>query len=246
MSFFKSQERREPVPAAAASEPVPDAKRDTLTGLLESDALADECRLAVEAANGGEQVGVLYLSFDGLRELNATAGNLVTDKLLRELGRRLRANVRECDRPGRINRDEFVVILRQLSGRLATLTLVSRLRIALAEPISSGKDGYVPIVNYGMAHPPTDGTSLEKLAAVAEAAMLVERDQARTLANEKALQRVAEARAAFAAAQAGVTAAEVAVRDADAALADAKRIVGERKAAVAAALDAAKALGLAV
>jgi diguanylate cyclase (GGDEF)-like protein len=223
-----------------------DPARDALTGLLSYDALVDECRNAVEAANGGEAVGLLYLSFDGLRELNAKSGNLVTDKVLRELARRLRAVVRECDYAGRLNRDEFVVILRQLSNRLATLTLVQRVRMSLAEPIGSGKEAYVPALNFGMAHPPADGTTLEALAAVAEKAMLDERDKARTAAKDKALQRVAETRAAANAALAHITECELAVRDADSRLIESKRLYGEAKAAVAAAIEAAKGLGITI
>ena len=247
MSFFsKSKERRAPaaeVPPAAETDPL---WRDTLTGLLSNNALVDACRSAIEAANGGETVGIVLFSFDGLRELNERSGNLVTDKLLRELGKRLRETVRECDAVGRISRDEFVVILRQLSGRLATLALVSRLRVTLAEPIASGKDGYLPIVNYGLAHPPADGATLEALNATAQKAMLVMRDQQRVVAKEKAVQRIAEMRAALGAATAGVSDAEGAVRDADAGLVEAKRLLVEAKSAVAAALEAAKTLGVSV
>ena len=247
MSFFsKSKERRAPAAELSPVAETDPASRDTLTGLLSNNALVDACRSAIEAANGGETVGIVLFSFDGLRELNERAGNLVTDKLLRELGKRLRETVRDCDAVGRTSRDEFVVVLRQLSGRLATLTLVSRLRVTLAEPISAGKDAYVPIVNYGLAHPPADGATLEALTATAQKAMLIVRDHQRVAAKEKAVQRIAEVRAALGAATAGVSDAEGAVRDADAGLVEAKRVLAEAKAAVTAALEAAKALGVSV
>jgi diguanylate cyclase (GGDEF)-like protein len=250
MSFFsKSKERRPPdteAPPAPAAAAAPDPARDPLTGLLSNDALVDECRKAVEAAHGGESVGFVLFSFDGLRELNERSGNLVTDKLLRELGRRLRDAVREGDHVGRINRDEFIVILRGLGNRLTTLTLVARLRNTLAEPISPGKDAYLPIVDYGMSQPPADGTTLEALSAAAQTAMLAMREQNRVAMREKAQQRVVEARAAVNAAMAHITECEVAVRDADSALVESKRLLADAKAAVTAALDHAKALGVTV
>jgi diguanylate cyclase (GGDEF)-like protein len=252
MSFFSKSKERLPPDAEASPAPAPaaapaaDPARDALTGLLSNDALVDECRKAVEAATGGESVGIVYFSFDGLRELNDRAGNLVTDKLLRELGRRLRDVVREGDHVGRISRDEFIVILRGLGNRLATLTLVARLRNALAEPISSGKDAYVPIVDYGMAHPPADGTTLEALSAAAERSMLAMREQNRVAMREKAQQRVVETRAAVNAAMAHISECEAAVRDADAALIESKRLLADAKAAAAAAIDHAKTLGVAV
>jgi len=248
MSFFsKGKERRAPATPVETSPPqaAPSAEpaRDPLTGLLSNDALVDACRSAVEAASGGEHVAVAYFSFDGLRELNARAGHLVTDKLLRELGKRLRETVRECDHVGRISSDEFLVIMRQMGSRLETLAFMARLRVALSAPIAAG-NGYVPIVNYGLAHPPVDGSTLEGLSAAAEKAMLAMRDQARAVARENAIKRVAEMRAALAAASAHVTEAEQAVRDADSALVDAKRLVVDAKAAVAASLEHAKSLGV--
>jgi diguanylate cyclase (GGDEF)-like protein len=217
---------------------------DALTGLLTNDGLVDECRAAVEAAGGGEQVGIVYVSFDGLRELNEKSGNLVTDHLLRELSKRLRATLRPCDHAGRITRDEFVVIMRELNGRLATLALLSRLRVSLSEPIASGKGTFVPIVNYGLAHPPADGSTLESLSTVAEKAMLQMREHTRQVAREEAAARLTAARAAVTAATTRVADAELAVRDADSRLVDSKRLLVEAKAAVTAAVEHAKAIGV--
>jgi diguanylate cyclase (GGDEF)-like protein len=218
---------------------------DALTGLLTNDGLVDECRAAIEATSGGEHVGIALFSFDGLRELTEKSGNLVTDTLVRELSRRLRATLRTGDHAGRITRDEFVVILRNLGNRLETLALMARLRVALAEPISSGKTAYQPIVNYGLAYPPADGTTLEALSDAAEKQMLVMRAQTRQRAKDDAVKRLATTRAAVSSAAARVTDAELAVRHADAMLAESKRLLAEAKLAAAAALELAKSLGVA-
>ena len=219
---------------------------DVLTGLLGTDAVSAECGKAIEAANSGEGVAVAYVAFDGLRELSDRSGNLVTDQLLRELGTRLRGSLRDHDAAGHLSRDEFLIVLRQLGGRLETLAIVSRLRITLSEPIRSGKGTYRPVVNIGLAYPPADGNTREALTKVAEKAMLVMREQAREAARRDATQRVISTRAAVSAATANVSAAEQVVRDADNNLIDSKKLLAEAKAAVVEALDVAKRLGLTV
>jgi diguanylate cyclase (GGDEF)-like protein len=235
-----------PVAAAAAASPAPAgaAPHDALTGLLASHTLAEECARAIEAANGGEQVAFGFIAFDGLREHTEHSGALVTDHLIRELANRMRATIRECDFVGHVNRDEFLIIFRQLRGKLETLTLIARLRITLAEPIKSGKGFYRPVVNCGLAYPPADGTTREALTDAAERAMLTMREQARETMRREAEQRVVTARAAVVTATSNVAAAEQAVRDADQHLVDSKRLLLEAKSGVTAAIEYAKSIGV--
>ena len=228
------------------NRPPSDATRDALTGLLTADAITAECVKAIEAANGGEHVAIGVVAFDGFRDLSNKQGNLVADHLLRELGPRLSEGVRDVDFVGRISRDEFIVVFRQLTGRLQTLALVSRFRIHVGEPVKTGTGPYKPIVNIGLAHPPADGTTTEALFEVAEKAMFVMQDETREAARREAVQRVTTARTAVTTATANVAAAEQAVRDADAHLIESKKLLAEAKAGVTAALENAKALGVAV
>jgi diguanylate cyclase (GGDEF)-like protein len=250
MPLFGGQDRRKPVPekAAPAGEPprAPlDPSHDALTGLLGTESLNLALAAAIEAAANGEHTAIAHVAFDGLRELIDRAGNLVGDTLLRELGKRLHATVRGEDNVGRISRDEFLIIFRQLHGRLETLALVSRLRISLGEPVKIGSGPYKPLVNIGLAHPPADGTTADALTRVAEKAMLAMREQMREAAKREAIERLAHARTAVETAATNVTAAELAVRDADAALAEAKKLLAEAKAAVVTAAEHATSLGVA-
>jgi diguanylate cyclase (GGDEF)-like protein len=247
-------EKTKPSPVAAARVATPPAgpppaaatatSHDALTGLLASHTLAEECANAIEAANGGEQVAFGFIAFDGLREHTEHSGALITDHLIRELANRMRATVRECDFVGHVNRDEFLIIFRQLRGKLETLTLIARLRITLAEPIKSGKGFYRPVVNCGLAYPPADGTTREALTDAAERAMLAMREQAREAMRREAEQRVVAARAAVVTATSNVAAAEQGVRDADQHLVDSKRLLLEAKSGVTAAIEYAKSIGV--
>jgi len=92
---------------------------DTLTGCSPTMGCRRMPR-AVEAA-GAASRSASCTSRSTAARTQREVGNLVTDHLLRELSKRLRATLRPCDHAGRITRDEFVVILRRVERTLATL-----------------------------------------------------------------------------------------------------------------------------
>jgi diguanylate cyclase (GGDEF)-like protein len=231
---------------------MPDAKRsddqqvDALTGLLGPEALNRAIAGCLDAAARKENVSLAYVAFDGLRDIYGGAGNLVGDTLMRELGRRLAAALRPVDRAGRIARDEFVIVFGPFANKLESLAVIARVRAHLAEPIKTSGSPFRPIVNIGTGTPPNDGATAEALVSHAEEAMLVVREQMREAAKKEAVERVAKARAHVEFATKNVADAEQLVRDADNNLVEAKRMVVEAKAAVTAALENAKALGVTI
>ena len=94
----------------------------------------------------GEQVALLMLDLDRFKQVNDTLGHNAGDKLVQEVGERLKSLVRETDTVARIGGDEFVVIVerpdwtdaavhRELLRRLETISgvdLVDRSRSQLS------------------------------------------------------------------------------------------------------------------
>jgi len=87
------------------------ALRDPLTGLA-NRRLLDELLAAASArtSRSGTCLVVSYLDLDGFKAINDDYGHAVGDAVLVDVGRRLRATVREADIIARIGGDEFVVV----------------------------------------------------------------------------------------------------------------------------------------
>jgi diguanylate cyclase (GGDEF)-like protein/PAS domain S-box-containing protein len=87
------------------------ALRDPLTGLA-NRRLLDELLTAALArtARSGTCLVVSFLDLDGFKAINDDYGHTIGDAVLEEVGRRLRAAVREEDIIARIGGDEFVVV----------------------------------------------------------------------------------------------------------------------------------------
>jgi diguanylate cyclase (GGDEF)-like protein len=87
-------------------------RTDGLTGLFNRRHLEEE--LAREYAIGsrtGTPVSVVLLDIDHFKRVNDTYGHPAGDGVLQEFARRLRAEVRVVDTPGRWGGEEFLVVL---------------------------------------------------------------------------------------------------------------------------------------
>ena len=95
---------------------------------------------------------MVLIDLDGFKVINDVHGHQAGDRLLVEVGLRLKACVREVDTAARLGGDEFVVILDGLSGdetdAIETVRKVAeKIRAALAQPYhltSEHNPGSVP------------------------------------------------------------------------------------------------------
>lgn len=148
------------------------ARLDHLTGLGNRKALEEALSIALEAARSGDDsVAVLTLDLDGFKQVNDTLGHDKGDLVLREIARRLYANVFEYDTAARMGGDEFAVVLRNLHDVDDVTAVAHRLRDALTRPIEiDGKPRFIG-VSIGAAAHPQHGRSTAELLRSADAAM---------------------------------------------------------------------------
>lgn len=85
------------------------ALHDDLTGLPNRTLIAERLDLALAEA-GGQGVGVVFVDVDGFSHINDVLGHEAGDRVLVELGQRLRRAVRAHDTVGRFGGDEFVLV----------------------------------------------------------------------------------------------------------------------------------------
>lgn len=89
---------------------------DTLTGLPNRRLLLDRLTQAtVSASRSGAMGALLFLDLDHFKTVNDTLGHEVGDHLLQQVGKRLKACVRDADTVARLGGDEFVIMLLELA-----------------------------------------------------------------------------------------------------------------------------------
>lgn len=109
------------------------ATHDALTGLWNHGALLDLLRNEVErTARQHASMGVLLLDVDEFKPVNDTHGHLTGDKVLSEIGHRIRRATRPYDMVGRYGGDEFLIILPDCDPE-QTLRSAERIRAAISE-----------------------------------------------------------------------------------------------------------------
>lgn len=93
------------------------AHHDVLTGLPNRMLLLSRIDGALARSRRMKHLGaVLFIDLDLFKEINDVHGHEAGDEVLREVGRRLNARLRESDLAARYGGDEFVVLLEELRG----------------------------------------------------------------------------------------------------------------------------------
>ena len=151
------------------------AYHDSLTGLPNRAMFEEHLELALARARRNDlAVAVLFLDLDDFKPVNDTHGHATGDAVLRQMGARLSAAVRDTDLVARQGGDEFLVLIADLArgdgGTLAGSTVsrvVERIEHQLAIPfrLRVGELSLRASVGWG-AYPfdGTDGASILRRA----------------------------------------------------------------------------------
>ena len=124
------------------------------------------------AGRDNTPLALLLIDLDGFKTINDTLGHHQGDLLLREVGTRLRAVLRQRDTVARLGGDEFVALLPGDDGGGATRT-ARKVLAALAAPIMAEGRRIVVGASIGVALYPAHGTDAAALLRRADAAMYV-------------------------------------------------------------------------
>jgi diguanylate cyclase (GGDEF)-like protein len=126
---------------------------DPLTGLANRVHLLQtlERCLARAARAAGTQLAVVYLDLDGFKPVNDALGHASGDRLLFEVGQRLRDAVRPGDHVARLGGDEFAIVLDPaLPGQRAE-RIAARVLAQLAEPFALSQGQATVAASLGIA-----------------------------------------------------------------------------------------------
>ncbi|MDX6572647.1 MAG: hypothetical protein QOC86_1803, partial [Gaiellales bacterium] len=120
---------------ARAADAVRQALTDPLTGLPNRSLFIDRLEHALaRAERAGEEVSVLFLDVDEFKLVNDSLGHLAGDRLLVEMGKRIRKCLRRSDTAARLGGDEFAILVANDSDQPPPELLGARIMEALSAP----------------------------------------------------------------------------------------------------------------
>lgn len=146
------------------------AHHDVLTGLPNRARFREQMDMALGRLQGGGSFAVLCLDLDDFKTINDTLGHPVGDALLVEVGRRLRACLRQGDSIARLGGDEFAIIQAASEPRRAE-ALARRIVSELCDAYEVVGHRIVSGASVGVALAPNDGTDADQLLRNADMAL---------------------------------------------------------------------------
>ena len=150
------------------------AMYDPLSGLPNRALMAELFgHEAASARRGGRSLALLQIGLDRFRTFNDTLGHRTGDELLKGMGHRMAAALRDADFICRGAGDEFIVLLPGPDGWDRVAASAERLLRTIEEPLELPRSGHVVSLSacIGVAMYPSDGTDFEGLARAATLAL---------------------------------------------------------------------------
>ena len=148
------------------------ATHDMLTGLPNRILLEETLSSALHSARRrGTGAALLHMDIDGFKQINDAYGPATGDGVLFEVAKRVEMSLRATDVVARREGDEFAIVLPELNNPSAPVTVIDKVRSALAEPVRLGETEVVLSAAFGVALFPDAGEDSEALETAAATAL---------------------------------------------------------------------------
>ena len=154
-------------PARSARTSAVDHLTGLPTRLFFESKLSDAAR---KCRDGGARLAVFFIDLDGFKPVNDTFGHSSGDRVLEQVGARLKIVARGSGVAARVGGDEFVLLGSAAGSQAAAAQLAARVIEALSKPYRVDEREVTISCSVGIALYP-EGCSSNKLIARADAAM---------------------------------------------------------------------------
>ncbi|MBR9900810.1 MAG: diguanylate cyclase [Rhodospirillales bacterium] len=161
------------------------ANHDALTGLPNRLLFEDRLEVACgHAENDGYSVALLYIDLDGFKPINDRYGHEIGDQVLRKVGERIKATVRQGDTVARLGGDEFAIIVDDVNGRDEADWISQKVAGSVQRPMEFGSLSVEVGASIGIAVFPHDSREVTALLSLADEKMYQQK-RIRKAANNK-------------------------------------------------------------
>lgn len=148
------------------------AYQDSLTGLSNRRFFMPRLEEVIEQATKDKTLqAVLFIDVDNFKEVNDVFGHTVGDKSLIHISKMLSKYVAEGNLLARIAGDEFVILLRDVSGPQDAAAVAKNILRDTSRSFFAGQEEINISLSIGIAITPDDSSSAEELMTFADEAM---------------------------------------------------------------------------
>ncbi len=146
------------------------APLDDAAGLLDEREVLVQARLMMPKSATAEPLTIVMFAIDGVEEIFEQHGHLTGDRVRVEIGRRLRATLRDADVVGQRADESFLVLLPETDFDGARIAVDRVLEIVREKAISGVRDSVEATLSAGVAVAAADD-DLERVLGAAAAAL---------------------------------------------------------------------------
>jgi len=148
------------------------ANFDMLTGLPNRNLFKDRLHQAMQLALRKEWlIAVMYIDLDIFKRINDTLGHAAGDELLKEVSKRLQANLRASDTVARLGGDEFSILIEDVRHIEQIITVAEQIIEAMNKPFNINKLEVLVTASIGITVYPFENNDVDNLLQMANIAM---------------------------------------------------------------------------
>lgn len=156
------------------------AYHDILTGLANRKQLDASFQLALSYAKRyRNKIAILFMDLDHFKEINDTLGHDIGDRLLIEIGSRLKQAIRSTDILIRQGGDEFIIALTELHNTDQIAEIAKKILMTITRPIVIETHTISITGSIGISIYPQDGKDLSMLLKKADKALYIVKSEGR-------------------------------------------------------------------
>ncbi len=149
---------------------------DALTGCHNRSSILSALASELEQEDS-PMTGVVYVDLDRFKPVNDTLGHAAGDELLELVAKRLKIASRADDVVGRLGGDEFLILLRDISGPEVAMQVAHRICESLGSAFALSSDAVELRASVGVAYSCAGEITADELVKRADAAMYLSKDQ---------------------------------------------------------------------